>query len=309
MTPQPIHRVLLTGAGGLIGRELWPALVAAGYEVFPASRSEFPGGAPASAEAPAGFASGDLADPAVCRELLLRLQPDAVVHLAGGARGGRRELYRSNVLTTVHLLEEADGLASAPYFVVFGSAAEYGASEGPIAEGAPLCPLTEYGRAKAAQTALAEAIAEERRLSLTVVRPFNVVAPELPPSSALGNMREQLLASSTGVSEPRRVICGRLDVVRDFVPVDAVVEGVLALLRSPAPGATINLCSGVGLDLESILRAMARRAGVDLEIVIDEALARLPAAPSVIGDPTLMRELLGVSPAPTADSLARVLLP
>lgn len=289
MTPRGIHRVLLTGAGGLIGRELLPALAAAGFEVLPVSRSD-----------------GDLADAAVCRELLLRFQPDAVVHLAGGARGDRSELYRSNVLPTVHLLEEADGLASAPYFVVFGSAAEYGALEGPIAEAAPLRPLTEYGRAKAAQTALAVAIAAERGLPLTVVRPFNVVAAGLLASSALGNMREQLLASQ---GEPRRVVCGRLDVVRDFVPLDAVVEGVLALLRSPAPGATINLCSGVGLDLESILRAMARRAGVCLEIVVDEALARLPAAPSVIGDPTLMRDLLGVSPTVTADSLARILLP
>ena len=291
-TPRGIHRVLLTGAGGLIGRELLPALAAAGFEVFPASR-----------------AGGDLADPAVCRELLLRLQPDAVVHLAGGARGDRGALYRSNVLPTVHLLEETDGLVSAPYFVVFGSAAEYGALEGPIAEDAPLRPLTEYGRAKAAQTALAVAIAAERGLPLTVVRPFNVVAPGLPTSSALGNLRAQLMVSRTGGDEPRRVVCGRLDVVRDFVPIDAVVEAVLALLRSPAPGATINLCSGIGLDLESILRAMARRAGASLEIVVDEALARLPAAPSVIGDPTLMRDVLGVSPAVCADSLARILLP
>lgn len=299
-----LRRLLLTGAGGLIGRSLLPALRAEGFEVLPAGRSLPPpsGGEP---EGFAALARGDLADPARCRDLLRRFRPEAVLHLAGGAGGGRNELYRSNVLPTVHLLEAAGELEAPPYFVVFGSAAEYGAHEGRIGEDAPLRPLTDYGRAKLAQTALAQAIGAERGIPLSVLRPFNVVARDLPASSALGYLREQLLASR---DERRRVVCGRLDVVRDFVPVSTVVDAVVALVRSPAPGQAINVCTGVGLDVESVLRAMAAELGTTLEIAVDEALARLPAAPAAVGDPARMRELLGVSATPSPASLARLLL-
>jgi len=296
--PQPNpHRILLTGASGLFGRALLPALRAAGFEVVPVGRRV--------RDVP-GFRRCDLANPESCRRLLLESRPEAVVHCAGGAGGDRRELYRSNVLSTVHLLEGARHLAPPPFFVLFGSAAEYGAQEGLLREDAPLRPLTDYGRAKVAQTALAEGIAAASEIPWTLLRPFNVVAADLPESSPLGNLRRQLLAPGP---EPRPIRCGRLDVVRDFVPIEAVVAGVLALLRAPAPGETIHLASGVGLTLESILRSMAERAGARIAIEVDPALAALPAASSVIGDPSRMRQLLGLEIAVSPESLAAILVP
>jgi nucleoside-diphosphate-sugar epimerase len=115
------------------------------------------------------------------------------------------------------------------------------------------------------------------------------VSRHLPPSSALGNLRRQLVA---GAGSVRRVRCGRLDVVRDFVPAPAVADAVLRLLRAPAPGQALNLCSGVGIELGAIFEAMARRLGVELDVVVDPELAALPAAPAVIGDPTALRRLL-----------------
>src|SRR6185295_5203054 len=147
------QRLLLTGASGLFGRALRPALTADGWDVVPVSRSG--GAAPELRRC-------DLADPEACRHLLLEVQPDHVVHCAGGAGGAsseRNDLYRANVLTTVHLLEGSLGLSAPPSFVLFGSAAEYGAQEGVLGEDAPLQPVTEYGRAKVAQTALAAGIA------------------------------------------------------------------------------------------------------------------------------------------------------
>jgi nucleoside-diphosphate-sugar epimerase len=289
-------RLLVTGATGLIGRELLPVLRGSG-EVFALGRS--------ASDLP-GYVRCDLSDPEPTRSAIGSLQPAVVVHLAGGPRPSRHDLYRDNVLATVHLLEAAAALRSPPYCIVFGSAAEYGdGATALLDESAPLRPVTEYGRAKVAQTTLAESIARARAVPLTVLRPFNVVSPHLPPSTALGNMRRQLLSAE---GPDRQVRCGRLDVVRDFIPLSSVVEVVRRLLERPAPGRVVNLCSGVGVEVGAILAAMGRRLGTALRIVQDPDLAALPAAVSIVGNPAAMREIAGPGIPPTPDALAEVLL-
>jgi len=291
------RRILVTGAAGLIGRELLPVLRACGGEVVALGRS--------AADLP-GYIRCDLSDQEATRSAIEKLRPDTVVHLAGGARPNRHELYRDNVLATVHLLDAAATLETPPWCIVFGSAAEYGdSSSAPLSESSPLNPVTEYGRVKVAQTTLAEWISGARGVPLTVLRPFNLVSSRLPSSTALGNLRQQLLAANGDV---RQVRCGRLDIVRDYVPLANVAEVVRRLLERPAPGRVLNVCSGVGIEVGEILAALARRLGVELRITTDAALAKMPAAPCVVGDPAALRETVGLRIAPTPEGLAEILL-
>ena len=281
--------ILVTGATGLIGQELMRALSA-----HPGSWQFHTAGRP------------DLSGPDEALALIERVQPAAVVHLAGGTSPDRHELYASNVLTTVNLLDAVSRLPAPPYCLVFGSAAEYGDTpESPIGEAAPLKPVSEYGRAKVAQTTLAEGIARSRGIPLTVLRPFNLVSPELPVSTALGNMRRQLLG---GEGKERTVTCGRLDLVRDYVPVSAVAEVILHLLAKPAPGETLNVCSGVGITLGSILDAMARRLAVRLRIEQAPELLAIPAAPRAVGDPERLFQATGIRIAASAEEMAEILV-
>jgi GDP-4-dehydro-6-deoxy-D-mannose reductase len=289
--------LLVTGATGLIGRELMGSLSQGLWEVHTASRSE------------SNFSDHhrcDLSRPEEAFALVDEVRPAAVVHLAGGTSPSRHALYESNVLATVNLMNAVAGLPSPAYCIVAGSAAEYGdASEAPIGEASPLRPVYEYGRAKVAQTTLAESIARSRGIPLTILRPFNIVSPGLPTSTALGNMRRQLLGSE---GPERTVTCGRLDLVRDWVPLSAVVESILRLLARPAPDQAINVCSGVGIPVGSILDAMAKRLGVTLRVVQTPELLAIPAAPRVVGDPSRLAEVTGLRIAVTAEDLAEILL-
>ena len=288
-------RVLVTGARGLIGATLVNRLTAEGHEVHTTGRR------PSDA---ARHQVADLADPTQARAALDAAAPEAVVHLAGGPAADRHELYRSNVLTTVAVLEAAGDLTVPPHVVVVGSAAEYGEGQGiPLTEAAPLRPVTEYGRAKVAATTLAEVIGRERPVPLAVARPFNVVSAGLPPSTALGNLRRQLLEQDG----PRRVVrCGRVDVVRDFVPLD-FVAGALATIATGRHQGTFNLCSGTGIRLDAILEAMADQLSVDLVVDLQPDLLAIPAADHVVGAAERIREL-GLTSTPTAAGLARLCL-
>ncbi len=288
MTP----RVLLTGANGLVGRAVLPALRALGLEVVAMART---------ASDPEQLVC-DLEDARATLRIVRDVSPTHVIHLAGGVASSVHALYRRNVLTTVHVLEAAAELASPPRCVLMGSAAEYGESApGAIAETAPLRPINDYGRAKAAQSLLAQAIAAARGLPLTILRPFNVVSPELPLSTALGRMRSELLGSS---ARERRVRCGRLDIVRDFVPLATLVETIARWCGDAPASATINVCSGRGIALAAVLDAMARRLGVIAHVEQLEELVGMPAADRVVGDPTLLREFLGATPQVSPETLA-----
>lgn len=290
------QRILVTGAAGLVAGELLTVLATGPDEIVPLGRH---------VAALPGYRQCDLADAAAIARVIDQVRPDAVVHVAGSSTSERHQLYRDNVLATVHLLEAVARLPRRPYCIVFGSAAEYGEGSGPIPETAPLRPVTEYGRAKAAQTTIAEVIAGQQRIPMTVVRPFNLVSPKLPAHTALGTMRRQLL-STTG---PERLIrCGRLDVVRDFVPVALIAEAVRRLLARPAGGRQLNLCTGVGIELGAVLQAMADRLGVELKVVQDAALSALPAANAVVGDATALRATLGLEISPTPAALAAIML-
>jgi GDP-4-dehydro-6-deoxy-D-mannose reductase len=287
MTPK---RVLVTGATGLLGRALLERLADGPFETIGLARS-----------APHGI-SADLREHEGAHAAAA-VRPDAVVHLAGSAGGDETALERSNVTATANLIEVLSD--ARPYVVVAGSAAEYGEPpDGIIRDDSPTAPLTPYGRAKVRQTELAQRECERHGMPLTIARPFNVVARDLPQTTALGNFRHQLLAQS---GSPRTLRCGRLDVVRDYVSATFVADALARLLELEEPPAVLNVCSGVGIELRAIVDVAAELLGTELELEQDPALAAIPAAERVVGDPSRLRSL-GLEYRPTARQLAGVLL-
>lgn len=287
-------KILVTGASGSIGSALLPVLDDAGVDVWtvdrrPLDRSQ--------------HTVADLEDPASVQSLV-GFGPDSVVHLAGALGSDVDQLFRANVLGTVNLLE---ALAPGTSVVVAGSAAEYGSGHGvPLSESDPLRPVSPYGWSKVAQSTVATAISERRSHRLTLVRPFNVVSSTPPVATALGNMRRQLEAQHDG--RQVAVETGRLDVVRDYVPIAFVATVLGAIAQDAESTGTFNICSGVGLELGGILEAMGSIFNVDIVAKPDPALVALPAASIVTGDPSLLLDRFGLSVKPTEHSIAMLAL-
>lgn len=288
-------RVLVTGSDGLIAGELVPLFRKLGHQTETVGRRQRYG--------PSHHVA-DLAAPGAADQMLARTSPDVIVHLAGRATGARDALWRDNAVATLNLTSAASALTGRPHLVVVGSAAEYGAgSGGPIAEDADLHPVTEYGRSKMAATRLAESIAVQASMSMSIARPFNIVSPALPGTTALGGFRDQLLAQDGTL---RTIRCGRLDVVRDFVSLSFVARSIATIALEAAPG-TFNICSGAGLTPGDILRGMAELLNVELVLEPQPDVVAIPAADRVVGDPARL-SALGLSETRPAIELARLAL-
>ena len=290
------RRVLVTGSSGLVGTPLVGALRGESVETHGVSRT--------STNDPLTH-HADLACAEQASDLLARVRPTVIVHLAGGRDENVDRLYESNVLTTVNLVQAAAQLDPPPAFITAGSAAEYGEPPGAVvSESDHAQPITDYGRAKLASSLLAQSVSARSGMAVCVVRPFNIVSPAQTSGSALGNMRRQLLAQT---GKERLVRCGRLDIIRDFVTLEFVVDVFSMLIRAERMPPVLNVCSGIGIELGAILHAMGCHLDVEIDVITVPQLAVIPAADRIVGDPAALHRL-GMSCEPTASSLAEFLV-
>jgi nucleoside-diphosphate-sugar epimerase len=288
--------VLVTGATGLIGSRLVRRLHGADFEVHGVSRS---------VGSPPLLHRADLSEPSAAYEVVENVGPSVILHLAGSQHANPSRLYADNVLTTVNVMHAAARVNPAPSIVAVGSASEYGDPDsGSVTEESPTRPFTDYGRAKVAASMLARTIAERADLRLCVLRPFNVVSPDLPPTTALGNMRRQLFEQG---GELRVVRCGRVDVVRDFVPLEFVIDVLIGMLDLDPWPEVLNVCTGVGIELGELLLAMGSVFGVEVEVSTVQELVQIAAPARIVGDPALLHAL-GFHCAPTPSSLAALMI-
>jgi GDP-4-dehydro-6-deoxy-D-mannose reductase len=276
--------VLVTGAGGFVGRRLVAALLERGHQV-----GELLLAGDSGSNATRRF-EGDLR----CREAVARamaeLAPEAVAHLGGlsevaGSWQRVGEYFVVNVLGTSHVVETAP----AGCRVVFASSAEvYGivpAAAQPIREEQPVHPESPYAMSKAA----AELVA--LRAGAVVVRSFNLVGPGQAPRFALPSFAAQLAEIAAGKRAPRLLV-GNLSARRDYLHVDDGVEGYCRLLEGGArPGEVFNLASGESFEVGEALRRLIAITGLTVSVEVEAARLRPVDVPLLCGDARRLRAL------------------
>ena len=289
--PRASDRVVITGMNGFTGPHLARELVARGATVFGMARS-------APAERPVALGAVelirvDLFDRDAVFAHFERIQPDAVFHLATSRVGSATALVRDNVTLADNVLAATARLGNRRRrkVLVVGSAAEYGAaSGGGLLEDAPLAPLTPYGLSKMVEVALTRSYWFTAGLETYVARAFNLVGPGEPASLVCGAVASQIAAVEQGAREPV-VVVGDLAARRDFVDVRDAVRAYARIVDAGRPGEIYNVCSGIETPIESVVRALVRRAEVPIHIAVDDARRRVANVPVCSGNPERMRRL------------------
>ncbi len=277
-------RVLVTGAGGLLGgavvRHLAPR---ADLEVIAADRQRL-----------------DLTDRGLAARLA-ELAPDVVVNAAGRTSGDAAAFLADNAIAAASLAAAMREAVPRSGLVQLGSAAQYGAGapDRLLSEDDPCLPQSPYGISKqAAETCL---FAEARNgLAVAALRVFNVVAADAAGGQALAAfLRRAARAMSAG--PPWLVTVGPLGAVRDFVALQDVARAVEAVIDRGAWGAAINVCTGVGRPVRDLLQAVAGELGVEIR---EDETPETGVSWSV-GDPTRCERRLGLRPSADLAPLVR----
>jgi nucleoside-diphosphate-sugar epimerase len=249
-------RVLVIGASGFLGAHVRDRACVAGLDVVTAGRRELPDSR--------SHCRVDLSteDPARLAATLAAVSPDAVVNCAGSTGADVSELAAANVTGTAVLVRAMRMTGRLMRLVHLGSAAEYGPSEPgtAVAESAPARPAGAYGATKLAGTLLVE-LGRATGLDAVVLRVFNPVGPGAPDTILPGRVVAELRRALTG--GPAASL-GRLDAVRDFVDARDVADAAIAAVQAPAlPGGVINIGSGAGVPVRTLVKDLVAISGYD----------------------------------------------
>ncbi len=234
-------KILITGSQGFIGSSFGRVAASAGHEVLGVARSnqsarDWPG-----EHVSADAASADMAG------LVRDFCPDMFVHCAGTASVGASfntpvEDLRASVLTWANALESIRRSGVNCTAVFPSSAAVYGNPlRLPLAEDAPVAPISPYGFHKAACELVAREYGQCFNLSVLVCRLFSVFGP-----AQRRLLVWELYRQFAGESHDAHLE-GTGEETRDYLYVDDAVEACLRASEAQRgrPGRlTVNIASG-----------------------------------------------------------------
>lgn len=260
---RPKH-VLVTGAGGFVGYHLCSSLQANGLRVTRLYRHSPMGDDRFSFDS----CAVDLEDESSTKDLLYKLQPDCVVHLAASKFGRSdilsiRSYLDTDVPCALNLIEACQSIKNFKRFVFMGSCDEYGPSYSSYMESLQPRPASAYGLAKLAITQLLIGLYLSSDFPAVVLRPSVVYGP-----AQTGNMFIPALIRALAEGQDFPMTGG--EQTRDFLYIGDLVETVIRVIfaGNEIDGKVINVGAGKSVDLKTVVNMVSRQVpGADVSRV------------------------------------------
>lgn len=266
-----LKRVLVTGAGGFIGRHSLPALIFNGFEVHAVDMC-----VPEEKSSGVYWHQLDLLDTKNTLELIAEICPTHLLHFAWYAKPGEYWKSLENIRWiegSLHLLRMFH-MHGGKRVVMAGTCAEYDWKYGFCSEDiTPLLPATLYGTCKNALQHLLKDFSQVTGLSSAWGRIFHLYGPFENPHRLVSSVILNLLRNKS-------TVCSHGNQIRDFLYVEDVASAFVSLLMSDVCG-PVNISSGYPITLREIVLAAADFLGA-------HKLVQFGALPTLENEPALI---------------------
>lgn len=261
-------RVGVTGASGFTGGYLMNELRARGHEAIPIKSN-----LGSKADLGLEVAASKL-------EAVIHLAAKAFVHMAD-----YELFYAVNQLGSFNLLAAMAAHSPGARVILASSAQVYGAeASGMIDEMLPVRPANHYALSKMAMEMGSSFWSD--RLDITTVRPFNYTGVGQNSQFLIPKMIDHFCRRAPVIE------LGNIDVERDFGDVRSVVSAYVDLLDKSDSPRILNVCTGVGRSVRTVLAALTDLTGHSPEIQINPDFIRDNEVKFLVGDCSLLRQTL-----------------
>jgi UDP-glucose 4-epimerase len=292
-------KAIVTGGAGFIGSHIADALLARGDSVVvvdnlaTGKRERVPSGAE--------LVELDIRDGAALRDLVDRVRPAAIFHLAAQA-----DVRRSvddpgfdadvNVRGTIEVLEAARRSDARVIFSSTGGALYGEADTIPSPETTPIAPMSPYGTSKLGAEHYVGLFNRLYDTGHVVLRYGNVYGPRQDPHGEAGVVAIFFGRLANGGTP---LVFGDGSQTRDYVYVGDVVMANLAALDYRGPATAFNIGTQTETSVLELLAACQSAAGTD--VTPEHRPARLGELDRSALDCSLAQSELGWRPATSLD--------
>lgn len=300
-----MKKILITGAGGMVGTHLIDKLSAEGYTPEQLIATQYkPTTDMAESQSKATWLECDVRYAKRLRELVLEHRPFKLFHLAAQSYptvSWERpdETFDINVNGTVHLFEavkEARRYAPNydPVVVVACSSAEYGASltpeNTPVPETATLLPLHPYGVSKVSQDLLAFQYFFNDNIRSIRARIFNTTGPR-KVNDVLSDFTQRAVRIERGELDKMRV--GNIETRRAITDVRDLISALVLLSDKGQWGEAYNICGERAYLIKDLIPIIEEVIGQKLELYVDPKLLRPSDEAIIFGDNSRLKAATG----------------
>lgn len=293
-------RAFITGIAGFAGSFLAEELLDSGFEV---SGALFPGESTRNIQ---GIKSDlelfklDVRNERNCRELIARLQPDYIIHLAAIASVGKsfrmeRETLRVNLEGTVNILDAAIGAKHLKALLFVSSPEVYGRFRPvnkTLTETQPFEPISPYGISKAAAENTCRYYWRQHNVPVVIARAFNHTGPRQTDDFAVPAFARQVAMIEAGSQKPVLKV-GDLSAQRDLSDVRDIVRGYRLAAIKGIPGEVYQLCSGKTVAIRSVVEQLLAISSKKTRLQVDKNQLRKAEIPILRGSHRKAAQRLG----------------
>ena len=283
--------VLITGSTGFVGPYLIKELKSFGYQVT---------GTAVSGDADYLL---DITDKKAVADLIRKLKPDLIVHLAGFS--SVKESFKSpelcmkvNVQGTGNLLDAVKEYVPVARILIISSSEVYGNTKiTPTKEIARLNPQNPYAESRVAQ----EEQVKNSGLNWIISRSFNHIGPGQPQGFVASDFASQIAKINKDKQVSPFIYVGNLSAQRDFTDVRDVVAAYRLLLTKGKLHNIYNVCSGKAIRIENLLKKLLKFSKVKIEIKVDKDKLKPIEVKKTHGDNSKLKKELKWRPKVSID--------
>lgn len=265
----------ITGIGGFGGSHLAEELLETGFNVHGSLHPKEPTDNIESFKRHLKLTRLDILDAARCREVLKKVRPDYIFHLAALASVGKsfsleRETYRVNFEGSLNVFQAARQLPKLSCFLFVSSGDCYGRMKSGIRELTEEMhqePTSPYGIAKVAAEQVGMLYHRQYGLPVVVARAFTHAGPRQSTEFAISSFARQIAMIEAGRGKPLLEV-GDLSARRDFSDVRDIVRGYRLLATKGRPGRAYNLCSGKAVRLRTVLDRLVALSTKEIKVKV-----------------------------------------
>jgi len=261
------------------------------------------------------FSKVDLLDKNKVRRIILRFQPDFILHLASFssvAFSWMKPVFSFNNNTNIflNLLEAVKETGIKCRVLSVGSSEEYGIVKDedlPLSESTKLNPISPYAVARVSQELLSKIYVDGYGLNIVMTRSFNHIGPRQKEVFVVSSFAKQMVEIKKKNRSKGVLPVGNLKIVRDFLDVRDVVKAYYLLFKKGKNGEIYNVCGGKGIVLKEIINCIAGYLKIKVELKVEQSLVRPNDNPVIIGNNKKIRDELGWQPEiPLEKSIADI---